>query len=191
MILDVVMLTSTPSTTNLRVLFRVLLCSLESWQGSHEAKLSLSAKNPWVTRSVAHRPPGSTALAPPREDVTVHRPLALSFSILGPEYLNLYPFLSAPGLQTLPVPSPGQLPVLTHTGHGISKSWVRILYHLLAVTLGKHLVLPRPQLPKLVRGGGKWYSPPRVVTKIQWENAWGDPAQHPAHAKRWILGIYF
>ena len=33
MILEVVMLTSTPSTTNLRVLFRVLLCSLESWPG--------------------------------------------------------------------------------------------------------------------------------------------------------------
>lgn len=32
MILEVVMLTSTPSTTNRRVRFRVFLCSLEPWQ---------------------------------------------------------------------------------------------------------------------------------------------------------------
>lgn len=67
-----------------------------------------------MTRSVAHRPPGPTALAPPWEDVTVHRPFALSVSIQGPEYLNLYPFLSAPGLRTLAMPSPSQLPTLTH-----------------------------------------------------------------------------
>lgn len=140
---------------------------------------------------VAHGPPGPPALAPPQEDVAVHRPLAVSFSIQGPEYLNSYPFLAAPGLWALPTSSPGQLPALTHAGRGIRKSWVPVLYHLPAVALGKRLVLPGPQLPKLVRGGGKRGSPPRVVSKIRRENAWGDPAQYPARAKRSELGLYF
>lgn len=41
------MLTSTPSTTNLRVLLRVFLCSLESWQGQ-----SLGKAQPFSEESV-------------------------------------------------------------------------------------------------------------------------------------------
>lgn len=102
------MLTSMPSTTNLRVLLRVLLCSLESWPGGNqEAKLSLSAKNPWVTWDMARSPPGPTASAPPSKDMAVHHPLASSFSVWEPECVNLSLFFSLILAFThFPLPSP-------------------------------------------------------------------------------------
>lgn len=61
MILEVVMLTSTPSTTNRRVRFRVLLCSFEPWQGEG-AQVQL----------------GGGPQPRPRKDVAIHCPLSSS-----------------------------------------------------------------------------------------------------------------
>lgn len=87
MILEVVMLTSTPSTTNLRVRFRVLLCSLESWPGG-------TRRCGFSKGSVAHRerprPSCPTASAP--EDAAACRPP-------GPALLDLIPCLPSASLQ--------------------------------------------------------------------------------------------
>lgn len=152
------MLTSTPSTTNLRVLFRVLLCSLESWPGKiiRQSSALQSRIHGWPSLSPVQeggdRPwsPACLKLLNLEARVSEVRPLPL-------------PDLT---LRTLPSPCLLTASILSHTGRSIPAGWVPTPTPTAPVTLGKPLVLPKPQLPQRVRGDEQCL-PPRVVLKVQ------------------------
>lgn len=50
-------------------------------------------------------------------------------------------------------------------------------------------VLPKPQRPKLGRGGDRQYLALGVLTKV--ERAWGDTAWHPAHSSCSVPAVHF